>query len=67
MKGLRSAIGMKKNIPVPAFERFCAEIAPNPLKFITKSGSPLEVVMPHGNTAEFARPNLVISRHLHPP
>jgi len=51
LKTLRSAIGMRKNIPVPVFERFCAEIAPNTLKYFPKSGSPFEVIMPHGGRA----------------
>lgn len=50
-KGLRSAIGMNRNIPVPAFDRFCGEIAPKALKSMEKSGSRFEVVMPHGGTA----------------
>jgi len=51
LKTLRSAIGMRKNIPVPVFERFCAEIAPNTLKYFPESGSPFEVIMPHGGKA----------------
>jgi len=51
LKTLRSAIGMRKNIPVPRFEHFCAEIAPNTLKYLEKSGSPFEVIMPHGGKA----------------
>lgn len=51
MRGLRSAIGVKRNIPVPAFERFCAEIAPKALEIMNKSGSRFEVIMPHGGTA----------------
>ena len=31
------------NIPVPAFDRFCAEIAPNALQPMKKSGSRFEV------------------------
>lgn len=48
LKSLRTAIGMRKNIPVPAFERFCSEIAPNAMNILHKSGSRFEVIMPHG-------------------
>jgi hypothetical protein len=51
LRGLRAAIGMTRNIPVPAFERFCAETSVKALQTFTKSGSRFEVVMPHGGTA----------------
>jgi len=47
-KTLRSAIGLRTNIPLPAFERFCSEIAPNAMKYINKSGSCFEVIVPSG-------------------
>jgi len=37
---------MRYNIPVPAFERFCIEIAPNALKYINNSGSHFEGIPP---------------------
>lgn len=48
MRGLRTAIGMKTNVPLPAFDRFCAEIAPNALKIMEKTSSRFEVSMPNG-------------------
>lgn len=50
MRGLRSAIGMKWNAPLPAFDRFCAEIAPKALKIMEKTSSRFEVTMPNGAT-----------------
>jgi len=50
-KTLRSAIGLRYNIPIPAFKTFCAEISPNSLKYLKKTGSGFEVIMPHGGTA----------------
>jgi len=43
LKSLRGAIGIRKNMPIPVFEGFCAEIAPNALKHMNKSGSRFEV------------------------
>ncbi|WP_203154968.1 P63C domain-containing protein [Methylobacterium aquaticum] len=50
MRSLRQAIGMRTNTPVPAFERFCAEIAPKSLSIMTNTSSCFEVQMPHGAT-----------------
>jgi len=49
-RGLREALGIRRNIPVPAFDRFCAEIAPNALKRLTNSASRFEVTLPGGQT-----------------
>jgi hypothetical protein len=49
---LLQTIGFKKNIPVPRFRQILAEIAPNALSLIDKSGSPV-VLMPHGGHAKF--------------
>lgn len=50
-RGLREALGIRRNIPVPAFERFCAEIAPNALPTLTNSASRFEVTLPGGQSA----------------
>lgn len=49
-RGLREALGIRRNIPVPAFDRFCAEIAPNALDRLTNSASRFEVTLPGGQT-----------------
>lgn len=48
MSSLRQAVGVKKNIPVPRFEGFLAEIAPNALSGNEKRVPRIEVTMPHG-------------------
>ncbi len=50
LRGLRDAIGVKKNMPLPRFEAFLGEISPNSLKFIQNTSSPIEVRMPNGAT-----------------
>lgn len=49
---LLQTIGFKKNIQVPRFRQILAEIAPNALNIVEKSGSPV-VVMPSGQRASF--------------
>jgi len=48
MSTLQPAIGIRRKYRIAHFERFCAEIAPNALKHMNKSGSRFEVTMPHG-------------------
>lgn len=48
MSSLRQAVGVKKNIPVPRFDGFLAEIAPNALSGKDKRVPRIEVTMPHG-------------------
>lgn len=50
MRSLRQAIGIRKNIPVPAFEGFLTKIAPKALSAKGNRVPLLEVVMPHGGT-----------------
>jgi len=45
---LQPAIGIRRKYRLTSFEAFCAEIAPNALKHMKKTGSRFEVIMPHG-------------------
>lgn len=49
-RGLREALGIRRNIPLPAFQRFCSEIAPNALERLNNSASRFEVTLPGGQT-----------------
>jgi len=49
-RSLREAVGLKRNLPLPAFAGFLSEIAPNALKYIGKTSSPVQVRMPNGAT-----------------